>query len=104
MATYHVMRESFRDEGAYVPGVVWVYDGHQITVAAAYGFEERRASLEQRITDALGSGFHTDDIWTYYAEQGGQHYTSMRSKPEALVAPNLTAALDAALASLKTAR
>lgn len=98
------MRESFRSDQGYLPGLVWVYDGRQIHLAALSTYEPERANLQQRVAEALGDGFHTDAVWEYYAQQGGQHWMSMRSTPEMLVAPSLKAALDAALASLQTAR
>ena len=98
------MRESFLTDQGYLPGLVWVFDGRQITVAALPTYDTERASLQQRLAEAAANGFHVDDIWTYYAEQGGQHQMSMRSMPEVLVAPNLKAALDAALASLQAPR
>ena len=98
------MRESFSTDQGYLPGLVWVYDGRQIVLAALQTYEPERANLQQRVSEAFGNGFHADDIWTYYAEQGGQHSLSMRSLPEMLVAPDLTTAIKAALASLQTAR
>lgn len=97
-----MMRESFRTDQGYLPGVVWLYDGRLITIASLNVYEPQRAQLQAQIDDSLNSGFHTDEIWAYLAQQGGQHMMSMRSTPEPLIAPNLKSALDAALASLQT--
>lgn len=94
------MRESFSTDQGYLPGVVWVYDGKQIYLSSLPSYEGERQALQARIDGALADGFHTDDVWAYWAEQGGQHQMSLRSKPEVLVAPTLKKALDAALASL----
>jgi hypothetical protein len=98
------MRESFRTDQGYLPGLVWVYDGKQIHLAALNEYDAERASLAERLATALNEGFHTDAVWTYFAQAGGQHYASMRSTPEPLLAPDLKSALDAALASLRTVR
>lgn len=101
MPVYRVMRESFRnDQGDYVAGVVWVYDGKQIRLAAAPGFDAQRQALDERLTASLQKGWHTDEIWASFAQQGGQHWASMRSMPEPLLAPNVQTALDGALVSL----
>ena len=103
MPVYRLMREAFRnDQGDYVPGVVWLYDGVTITVSAVPGFDAQRLTLQTQVTDAIQSGFHTDEIWAYMAQQGGQHMASMRSTPEPLIAPDIPSALDAALTSLTT--
>lgn len=99
------MREAFRiDDGSYVPGVAWVYDGRQIFLGSLTAFAAERAQLEQHVQSALADGYHSDDVWAYWAQQGGQHYLSVRSVPEPLLAPNVQKALEAALASLNTTR
>lgn len=98
------MRESFASEQGYLPGVVWVYDGRFIYLASLPAFKAEQDALQAQLDNAARNGFHADDMWTYWAEQGGQHQMSQRSTPEMLIAPTVKAALDAALASLQTAR
>jgi hypothetical protein len=104
MAVYRMMRESFATDQGYLPGLAWVYDGRQIYLTALPTYEPERADLQAQIDHALANGFHSDEVWTHWAQQGGQHQLSMRSAPEPLIAPSLKAAIDAALASLQTAR
>jgi hypothetical protein len=98
------MRESFQTEMGYLPGLVWVYDGRHIYLASLPQFQAEQDALRAQLDNAARNGFHTDDTWAYWAAQGGQHMLSMRSVPEVLMAPDLKAALAAALASLQTAR
>lgn len=98
------MRESFLTDQGYLPGVVWLYDGRFIFLASLPQFKPEQDALQDQLDNAARNGFHTDDTWAYWAAQGGQHQLSLRSMPEDLVAPTTKQAIDAALASLQTAR
>jgi len=96
MPLYQAMIESFTDtNGGYAPGVSWLYDPRtsEIRIDWLPGFDDRGQYDQQRVASSLADGFHGQEIWAYYASpQSYNGYTTMRTIPEPLVAPNMNAA------------
>ena len=95
------MIESYvNSDGTYTPGTVWLYDARasEIRISWLPGFDDRGTNDQAKVADALNSGFHVQDIWSYYASPDSYNgFITLRTTPEALIAPDMQTAVEAML-------
>jgi hypothetical protein len=106
MPIYQSMIESIvNTDGGYTPGVSWLYDPRTSAIRIDWlpGFDEQGQSDQARVAGALNDGWHGEAIWAYYATSDSYNgYTTIRTVPEPLLAPNLQAAAEAMLRRMTT--
>ncbi len=91
MAIYEVMTEDFWDAalGAFRPGLVWTLPAEgrgRILLGATEHYPRELAEYEAKLNEARGRGYSEREIWDYWANNGGNGYFSVRSKPYEVVA------------------
>ena len=101
MPLFQAMIESVANEvGGYTPGVSCVYDPGtgDIRIDWLPGFDAKGQSDQLRVAQARSDGWHASDIWAYYASaQSYNGILTIRSTPEAVIAPNIDRAVLAVL-------
>ncbi len=92
MLTYQVMQEAVKDRGAgeWVPALVWAWrPGGEVRVQAMDAFCQEQARYEESLRWARARRFSQTKIWEYWAQDGGNGYTNIRTRPEPVEAPSI---------------
>ena len=96
MANLRLMRESAYDPDAraWRPSVAWVYDGIRVSVHDVdASYRHVAAVYVERLEAARRAGWADEDLWGYFARQGGDGYQALRTQPETAKAADVDALL-----------
>lgn len=103
MPKYSVMRQAIWDPEIKMmrPAIIWVYgQAEGIRLGAPVAYLQVQQDYEARFLDARQRGFSWQDIWDYWAANGGNGYFNIRTQPEYLDATDIDTVLQQELAKI----
>ena len=90
-----VMREAVNTPtNGWMESIIWVKTPDRIIVDGLWSVDGYISMYRRAIADAIGRGGSIDEIWTYWAKNGGNMYFNERTMPEIVYTDSVDVLID----------